>query len=63
MVTQTEALCPSFSRRRFGTRTNPRTNRVLLGVVSATAGLGAAGWIAGLVTGSAAAAVSGTSGR
>ena len=41
----------------------PADKPVLLGVVSATAGLGAAGWIAGLVTGSAAAAVSGTSGR
>src|ERR1700761_6726641 len=30
---------------------------VLLGVVSATAGLGAVGWITGLVTGSAAAAL------
>jgi phosphatidylglycerophosphate synthase len=36
---------------------------VLLGVVSATAGLGAAGWIAGLVTGSAATALLATARR
>src|SRR4029077_16658231 len=35
----------------------------LLGVVWATAGLGAVGWAAGLVTGSAAAALGGAAGR
>ena len=56
MVTQTEAQCPPFSRRRFGTRTNPRAKSALpriwlaalLGMLATAALLGVVSATAGL---------------